>query len=161
MKPSGQGRDPRRLAATVALLAAVAVAYLLLPQQPEHGGQVPPVSAPEVADAGEARILRAFESRQSDLWVQAGGTVARVLPDDNQGSRHQRFVLRLGSGHTVLISHNIDLAPRVDELKVGDRIDFRGEYEWGDRGGVVHWTHHDPDRRRDGGWLVHKGRRYQ
>ena len=30
-----------------------------------------------------------------------------------------------------------------------------------ERGGVLHWTHHDPDGRRPGGWLEHEGRRYR
>ncbi|QOY51204.1 DUF3465 domain-containing protein [Candidatus Sulfurimonas baltica] len=40
------------------------------------------------------------------------GDVIRVLSDDNTGSRHQRFIIRLSSGQTLLIAHNIDLAPK-------------------------------------------------
>jgi len=61
----------------------------------------------------------------------------------------------------VLVSHNIDLAPRIDGLRTGDRVDVRGEYEWNARGGVIHWTHHDPQGRHPGGWLRHRGRLYQ
>ena len=61
----------------------------------------------------EAGILEAFRDRRSGLVVEAAGEVARILDDDLEGSRHQRFVVRLPVGHTVLISHNIDLAPRV------------------------------------------------
>jgi Protein of unknown function (DUF3465). len=50
------------------------------------------------------------------------------LPDDEQGSRHQRFILRLASGRTLLVAHNIDLAPRIDGLQVGDQVAFSGEY---------------------------------
>ena len=86
--------------------------------------------------------------------------MTRILPDDNVGSRHQRFIVTLESGHTVLLSHNIDLAPRVP-LAQGDRVVFRGEYEWNERGGVVHWTHHDPGGRRPGGWIRHRGETYR
>jgi hypothetical protein len=100
------------------------------------------------------------ENWQSGDQARGSGTVSRILSDDNDGSRHQRFIVRLSSGRTLLIAHNIDLAPRVRSLKIGDTISFYGEYEWNDRGGVIHWTHHDPQGRHVGGWLEHKGRRY-
>ena len=87
--------------------------------------------------------------------------VVRILPDDNDGSRHQRFILRTASGQTLLIAHNIDLAPRISDLRKGDRVEFYGVYEWNDRGGVIHWTHHDPQGSHTPGWLRHKGRTYQ
>ncbi len=115
--------------------------------------------ADDYGDAAE-RILAAFNAQRSDLWIEAGGRVQRVLADDSEGSRHQRFIVRLPNDHTVLIAHNIDLAQRVP-LKAGDPVSFYGEYEWNDRGGVVHWTHHDPRGRRDGGWIEHKGTVYR
>ena len=104
-------------------------------------------------------IAQSFEAGRSDVWVQASGEVARVLSDDNEGSRHQRFLVELRNGITVLIAHNIDLAPRVP-LSRDDLIEFRGEYEWNDRGGVVHWTHHDPRGRKQGGWISHRRKTY-
>jgi hypothetical protein len=84
-----------------------------------------------------------------------------VLSDDNDGSRHQRFVVALASGQTLLISHNIDLAPRVVGLRKGDVVSFSGEYEWNAEGGVIHWTHHDPRKRHPAGWIKHDGKVYQ
>mgnify|MGYP006188519327 CR=1 FL=1 len=109
----------------------------------------------------DAVIAEAYESQRNSLQVEGRGTVSRLLADDNNGSRHQRFILRLGSGQTLLVAHNIDLAPRIDGLEVGDEVAFYGEYEWSDRGGVIHWTHHDPDGSHVGGWLRHAGRTYQ
>lgn len=106
-------------------------------------------------------LTRAYENRQSDVQVAGSGQVVRLLADDNKGSRHQRFILALPSGQTLLIAHNIDLAPRINALKVGDTVAFYGEYEWNDKGGVVHWTHHDSGGRHPGGWLKHYGRLYQ
>jgi hypothetical protein len=107
------------------------------------------------------QLLGAYENRQSNIPVEGSGVVVKILPDDLQGSRHQRFILRLSSGQTVLIAHNIDLAPRVAALREGDTVEFRGEYEWNSKGGVVHWTHHDPDGRHQAGWLKHNGSIYQ
>lgn len=116
---------------------------------------------PAPAGSGEAQILEAFERRASDLWVEAEGAVIRLLADDEVGSRHQRFILRLASGHTLLVSHNIDIAPRVQGLSKGEWVSFRGEYEWNAKGGVIHWTHRDPAGRVAGGWIEVKGRRYE
>jgi Protein of unknown function (DUF3465) len=108
------------------------------------------------------RVLgRAFEQHTSSLQVEGRGVVRRILPDDNDGSRHQRFILELGSGQTLLVAHNVDIAPRINGVRKGDRVAFRGEYEWNEEGGVVHWTHHDPGGRHPGGWLKHKGKTYQ
>ncbi|MEL0658782.1 DUF3465 domain-containing protein [Psychromonas arctica] len=103
----------------------------------------------------------AYQNRRSDVQVNGSGTVIKLLNDDNKGSRHQKFILRLGSGHTILIAHNIDLAPRINSISQGDQVEFYGEYEWNDRGGVVHWTHSDPNGYHVGGWLKHQGRTYQ
>ena len=115
-----------------------------------------------VAQARSDAILAdAFEQRRRSLQVEGRGEVSRLLADDNDGSRHQRFILRLASGQTLLVAHNIDLAGRIAGLEVGDTVAFFGEYEWSDRGGVIHWTHHDPDGRHVGGWLRHEGVTYQ
>ena len=106
-------------------------------------------------------IEAAFNNRQSDVQVQGQGTVVRVLSDDVDGSRHQRFILELDSGQALLIAHNIDLAPRLNELSKGDTVSFYGEYEWNEKGGVIHWTHTDPNHRHADGWLKYRGRIYQ
>ena len=111
-------------------------------------------------DAGSGAVERLFRFQTSGVVVETAGTVDRTLPDDNEGSRHQRFILELSSGHTVLISHNIDLAPRIP-LQTGDTVQLRGEYEWNSQGGVIHWTHHDPQGYRPGGWIDHAGKRYE
>ena len=115
-----------------------------------------PGPAPSTDIDDHASLIRA---RRSQRIVESTGVVTKTLPDDNNGSRHQRFIVRVGD-ETVLIAHNIDLATRVP-LKVGDDVRFKGEFEWNDRGGVIHWTHHDPDRRRPGGWIELRGKRYQ
>ena len=98
---------------------------------------------------------------RSGQQVQGEGEVIRTLADDNDGSRHQRFIVRLSSGRTLLIAHNIDIASRVPSIGVGDMVSFNGEYEWNDKGGVIHWTHRDPQNRHQAGWIEYKGKRYQ
>lgn len=117
-------------------------------------------SAPAADPDGTAAVESLFEARRSDVVVEVGGIVQRTLSDDTEGSRHQRFIVRLPTGRTLLVAHNIDLADRVP-LTTGDAVRLRGEYEWNDQGGVVHWTHHDPRGERPGGWIEHEGRRYR
>lgn len=103
---------------------------------------------------------RPFGKRDTGRWIEVTGFVKRLLSDDNDGSRHQRFILDIGSGGTLLIAHNIDLVQRVP-LGLGDRVRLRGMYEWNDLGGLVHWTHHDPLGVEDGGWIRYRARIYK
>ena len=105
--------------------------------------------------------MEAYRNGVSDLIVEGTGRVERLLSDDLEGSRHQRFILRLESGQTLLVSHNIDVAPRIDALRTGDTVRFRGEYEWNQQGGILHWTHDDPKDWHADGWLEHNGVRYE
>ena len=70
-----------------------------------------------------------------------------------------RFIIRVSGGPTVLVAHNLDLAPRVP-LAEGDSVELQGVYEWNDRGGVIHWTHRDPEGRHAPGWIRHRQRLY-
>lgn len=111
--------------------------------------------------ASISQIEYAFKKKKSDIQVRAYGSVLKLLADDNKGSRHQRFLVKLSNEQTLLIAHNIDLAPKITSLKQGDRIEFYGEYEWNSKGGVVHWTHKDPKNKHKHGWLKHQGKIYQ
>ena len=106
-------------------------------------------------------IQDAYDNRQSDIQVKGSGVVIKLLRDDMDGSRHQRFILKITPGQTLLVAHNIDLAPKITSLKKGDSVEFNGEYEWNSKGGILHWTHHDPRGRHINGWLKHNGRTYQ
>ena len=170
----------RRLKAWPLILLGIVVFQLFYSSQQEEGGDVPaPTITTEPADGdspfqnptddasaqryadGERRVLHAFAARQSEVVVEIEGRVTRLLADDLEGSRHQKFIVELSGGHTVLVSHNIDLAHRIDALRTGDTVQIRGQYEWNERGGVVHWTHHDPRNRRPGGWIRHEGNEYR
>ena len=126
-----------------------------------HPKQEKALSSYNVTHDDTNKIAQAFKLRKSNLQVKAKGEVIRVLSDDNKGIRHQRFILRLKNNQTILIAHNIDIAAKITNLKPGDIVEFYGEYEYNAKGGVVHWTHHDPKGRHISGWLKHNGKIYQ
>jgi hypothetical protein len=119
------------------------------------------VGAGAAGSDSAARLARAFEEHESGIQIEGEGKVTRLLSDDLEGSRHQRFILELNTGQTLLIAHNIDIAPRIETLQVGDDVGFSGVYEWNSKGGTIHWTHHDPNGHHVPGWLKHDGKVYQ
>jgi hypothetical protein len=108
---------------------------------------------------GRGAEARVYGRNDDETWIETSGRVTRLLSDDEEDSRHQRFIVTLGSGQTLLIAHNLDLASRVP-VALGDRVTFRGMYELNDLGGLVHWTHRDPLGFEDGGWIRHHRRLY-
>jgi Protein of unknown function (DUF3465) len=151
----------RKLVIVLAILVAGYQIGIRSGALPDLGKQAVQAAAPAQEARGGDALSDAYEHHRSNVQVEGSGRVVKILSDDTQGSPHQRFIVRVGSGQTVLIAHNIDLAPRVESLHEGDNISFAGEYEWNDRGGVVHWTHRDPGGRHVAGWLEHDGRTYQ
>lgn len=112
---------------------------------------------------GEIHLVTAdqlFRDKRSDVQLRVGGIVKKILPDDDDGRKHQKFIIELESGLTLLVAHNISLAPRVP-IAVGDLVAVYGEYEWSAQGGVMHWTHHDPDGRHEDGYILHDSREYR
>ena len=161
------------------VLAVIGAYFGLNPSQPEQNSSATAInetttltrtpasgdsqSSGEIAPAKDdlKKIAAAYQHQRGDLQVQSQGRVIAVLQDDNEGSRHQKFLLELGNGQTVMVAHNIDLAPRIPNIQKGDVVEFYGEYEYNAKGGVIHWTHHDPQNRHPSGWLKHKGQIYQ
>lgn len=149
----------RRLRQAAVLAVLLLVFYLVRSREASAPPGSPPVSprpepsahGPTPAHGGTA-VTDLFRSRRSNVEVETGARVVRLLPDDREGSPHQRFLVRVAGGTTVLVAHNVDLAPRVS-LMPGDSVELRGEYEWNDKGGVIHWTHPDPAGRHEAGWI--------
>ncbi len=113
-----------------------------------------------ISNTGVNAISKAYQNRLNGVQVSSSGTVVKLLDDDNEGSRHQRFILRLSNEQTLLVAHNIDLAPRIDTIALGDTVEFNGQYEFNSKGGVIHWTHDDPQGKHVSGWLKHNGQIY-
>jgi len=144
------------------LIVALLIAYLAYEQLPQTSNTPVTGSQGQLSHAPvNQALLSAMEGQRSDVQLEVVGKVVKILADDNDGSRHQRFLIRAGSGQTVLVAHNIDLAPRVANLVIGDIVTIYGEYQWNPKGGVLHWTHHDPAGRHVGGWIKHEGQTYQ
>ncbi len=110
-----------------------------------------------------SRIESAFENQEENVSVTVKGTVVRILPDehDSVGDDHQRWVIRLSNGQTILIVHNIGVAPRVDGLAPGSEVVVRGDYVWNSHGGLIHWTHHDPDGSHENGWILYDRKKFE
>lgn len=98
-----------------------------------------------------------YKSKASGELITFEAVVENILSDDNEGSRHQRLILR-SNNRTVLLAHNIDVAPRVP-VKKNDTVIVKGEYEWNQKGGVVHWTH--KKNNTPYGWVQLNNKKYQ
>ena len=96
----------------------------------------------------------------SNQQIYQEGKITKLLQDDNEGSRHQKFIVKLKNEITLLVSHNMDLSTRIPNLEQGETIVFYGEYEWNNKGGVVHWTHKDPKGKHPDGYLLYRGKKY-
>jgi len=107
-----------------------------------------------------ASIEQAFAAKLSDIQVTGTGVIVKLLPDDNKGAKHQKFLVKINAKQTLLFAHNIDIAPRVP-VQVGDTISFNGEYVYNPKGGVIHWTHHAPRSDHEAGWVMHNDQKYQ
>ena len=152
----------KRLSLAATILAVCLLAALWCGCATTTPSATTPSAAKTASDnTGDAALARAFSEHAGGLEVEGEGTVSRLLADDTTGARHQRFVVRLDSGQTLLIAHNVDVAQRVEPLQVGDTVSFKGEYEWNDQGGLVHWTHRDPDGSHAAGWIKRGGRTFQ
>ena len=112
------------------------------------------------AKAAQALAIekREFPSTEANKdWKVVTGTVTELLADDNNGSRHQHFLFKVGS-KTIKTAHNIDLAPYVP-VKVGDEVEVKCEYIKSKPWDVAHWTHYDP-RGGEGGYIKLNGKVY-
>jgi hypothetical protein len=130
-------------------------------QQGAKLGSLKSFVSANVTGATDSVLADAYAHRKSNIQVSGEGIVTRLLPDDNKGSRHQKFIIALASGQTLLVAHNIDTSSRIGSLGLGDRVQFSGVYEWNDKGGVIHWTHRDRAGFHAAGWLKHRGQTYQ
>lgn len=132
---------------------------------PTRGRSTPVATGPRADDGGISDLYR---QQRSDVVVTASGTIVKILPDDEDTSdgseMHQKWLVELPSAAgqdtlTIRICHNLKFG-RVPVAE-GDRIRFKGEYEYTELGGTLHWTHHDPRGTHEDGYIEHNGTRYE
>jgi len=122
------------------------------------GGCAGVQSAPD-----NAAVCQAYQAQRSGVEVVAGGRVTRVLGlQSGRVSPHEGFLMNLGSACSTIVrvEVNTDLAGEFP-VAVGDSVVVKGEYEYYSLGGVIHWTHHDPRFRHEGGFIQIGGKTYQ
>jgi hypothetical protein len=113
--------------------------------------------------ANDFALCDAYNAGHSHVEVVADGRVTRVLGIQNgRVSPHEGFLMRLNSGCDVIVKVevNTDLAGTFP-VNAGDPVTVKGEYEYYSRGGVIHWTHHDPRFRHEAGFITIGGKTYQ
>lgn len=115
-------------------------------------------AASPAATPDDAAIVQDFQARRSHVEVTADGTVVTIFPDRSSSSGvHEQFIVRLSSGGiTVEIEHNISIGRRVP-VNQGDSVIVHGEYIWNSKGGLIHFTHHDPQGTHEGGYIKDNG----
>lgn len=98
------------------------------------------------------------------------GTVTKLLPDDNQGLKHEKFMFQVADGHggqfngqTVTVAHDTTYAPYVP-VKVGTQLEIKGDMLAGPK--VLHWTHkakdpQHPNPTHADGYIKMDGKIYQ
>lgn len=127
------------------------------------GTTSPPVitNLPDSLCTPIAIIESAYTNQQSDISVTVKGVITKLLSDDTIGDNHQRIIVQLSNKQTILITHNIEIAPRVTGIRVGNTVYVHGDYVWNSQGGLIHWTHRDPDGIHENGWIVFGDKKFE
>jgi hypothetical protein len=128
-----------------------------------------PIQAKEAdaKDTATAAVAQATGNDQDKVsfarhsHVEAEGEVVMLIVPEASSSGCQKFVIKLAAGDLMLVTHNIEKAPPVEDLKLGDTVAFAGEYRHGLNGDEVTKTYADPTGAGQSGWIRHNGRVYQ
>lgn len=117
-------------------------------------------ASPQTPD--DAAVCAAYNAQRSGVEVVAAGKVTRLLGvAPGRTSPHEGFLMRLDSGCDVVVrvEVNTDFTGEIP-LRTNEPVEVKGEYEYYSRGGVIHWTHHDPRGRHENGYVEADGRSY-
>ena len=86
--------------------------------------------------------------------------VKKMLKYDDKGLPHEKFLMVLSNGTTLLVAHDTKMAPYVP-VQPGDTVTVHGEFIWNEKGGLIHWTHHSDTPKHQGGYIDFNGKRYE
>jgi hypothetical protein len=101
---------------------------------------------------------RDFRGRRDAVWITVAARVERLLPDAHGRYQHQRFIVRCAGRQTLLIVNDVSIGTRVP-AQPGSNVVVHGQYVWNALGGLIHFTHHDPEG-GPGGWIFYAGKVY-
>lgn len=141
---------------TFARLRVLSLIFLVLGSLAHASSYDQPTDHPgEIHD--DRSLVEAVRSRRNVYYVEAGKLkVTQLLPDDRQGRPHQKWVTRLSDGSEITIIYNSDMGERVP-VNVGREFGVGGEFIWTKQGGIVHWVHEDPKKKRPDGYVYVDG----
>ncbi|CAN5273443.1 hypothetical protein BH11CYA1_BH11CYA1_09680 [soil metagenome] len=117
-------------------------------------------STSNLGGINEGEVAAAQNGHQSHVQVTCTLPVKRMLRPDEKGEKHEKFLLQLSNGSTILVAHNVSRAASVP-ISAGDIVTVHGEYIWNAKGGVIHWTHASDTPRHESGYIDFNGQRYQ
>jgi len=101
----------------------------------------------------DGALIAAVQSKRNVHYVEGGNlVVTNILPDDNQGLPHQSWEAQLSDGSTITVVYNSNMGDRVP-VEVGMTFSVGGQFIWTKDGGLIHWLHHDPKKKRPDGWV--------
>lgn len=106
------------------------------------------------------RLIESHAEFRTGIWVSAQAEVHQLLADQSlDGKPHQRFTIKLSDALFVQIRHSLQDSERIP-VKPGDVVRVHGYYEWDPLGGFISRTFSSPNEPGGGGWVEHKGKRY-
>lgn len=110
--------------------------------------------------SGDAAAIRAQQLQLVKVPLTVTAPVKKMLRYDDRGLPHEKFLLVLSTGSTILVAHNTKMAPYVP-IQSGDIVTVKGEFIWNEKGGLIHWTHHTDTPNHEGGYIEFNGKRYE
>jgi hypothetical protein len=108
-------------------------------------------------------VCATFSGQGSKQEVLAQGEIVDMLGmQTGPSGEHEGFLLKLTGDCDLLVrvETNVGITGPVP-LHSGETVVVKGEYEYEAAGGVIHWTHHDPEGRHVAGYVLAAGKLYQ